>query len=216
VALEKIQAVDRDLMAHFMAQSGCAVMTFGCKENPWRILARHGVFRHDSLMAHGALKGEPMELLELIDETPSTWSGPHVGRRLCEAMRVLRLLPMPGVTGYQPAWPAYAYEFEDLLAQHEQGELERTQQQQNRTRLLPSLREITACEAVIVWPACYLRGRLEIAQATNSVALAHALDRDAGWVAAKRGGYADTWRQRHDIGCEIIAARLRVELVPVF
>jgi len=124
---------------------------------------------------------EPIDVLELIDETPPRWDGPHVGRRLMEAMRTLRMLPMPGVTGYRPAWPAYAYEFEDLLAQHEQGELERTQQ-----------------------------------QAVNCVALAHALERDAGWVAAKRGGYADTWRQRHDTGCEIIATRLRVELVPVF
>jgi len=135
---------------------------------------------------------EAIEVLELIDETPPRWDGPHVGRRLMEAMRTLRMLPMPGVTGYRPGWPAYAYEFEDLLAQHEQGELERTQQQQNRTRLLPSLRDMTAMER------------------------AHALERDAGWVAAKRGGYADTWRQRHDAGCEIIATRLRVELVPVF
>jgi hypothetical protein len=159
---------------------------------------------------------EPIDVLELIDETPPRWDGPHVGRRLMEAMRTLRMLPMLRLGGFGSPWPSYQYEFEDLLAQHEQGELERTQQQQNRTRLSPTIRAITACEAAIVWPACYLRGHLEIAQATNSVALAHALDRDAGWVAAKRGGYADTWRQRHDLGCEIIATRLRAELVPVF
>jgi len=159
---------------------------------------------------------EAIDVLELIDETPPRWDGPHVGRRLMEAMRTLRMLPMQGVTGYRPAWPAYAYEFEDLLAQHEQGELERTQQQQNRTRLLPSLRDMTAMERAIGWPLVYLARNQIIAQAVNCVALAHALDRDAGWVAAKRGGYADTWRHRHDTGCEIIATRLRVELVPVF
>jgi hypothetical protein len=155
-------------------------------------------------------------LTALLDETPARWDGPHVGRRLCEAMQTLRLLPMAGAIGYRPAWPAYAYEFEDLVEQEKQGELERTQQQQNRTRLLPSIREITAMETALVWPARYLARTPKIAQAVNCVALAHALDRDAGWVAAKRGGYADTWRQQHDRGCEIIAARLRERRVPVF
>src|SRR6516225_5640430 len=61
------------------------------------------------------------DILEILDETPPTWDGPHVGRRLMEAMRTLRLLPMPGVTGYRPAWPPYLYEFDDLVAQEKQG-----------------------------------------------------------------------------------------------
>ena len=146
------------------------------------------------------------DVLDILDETPATWNGPHVGRRLMEGMQTLRLLPTPGAIGFGSPWPAYIYEFEDLLAQEQQGELERTQKLQNRTRLMPSIREIGGCEAAIV----------EIASAVNSVALAHALDRDAGWVASKRGGYADTWRQRHDLGCEIIAGCLRKERVPLF
>jgi hypothetical protein len=62
---------------------------------------------------------------------------------------------MPGVGGYA-AWPAYSYEWEDLLAQHEQGELERTQQLQNRIRLLPSSREVQRMEAAISGPAQHL------------------------------------------------------------
>jgi hypothetical protein len=154
--------------------------------------------------------------LEIIDELPSSWSGPHVGRRLMEAMRTLRLLPMSGAIGFRPAWPGYSYEFEDLLAQHEQGELERTQAIQNRTRLMPSIREISTMERVICWPGAFLVRSPQIAQAVNAVALAHALDRDSGWVAAKRGGYGDTWRQRHDQGCEIIAKGLRGGRVPIF
>lgn len=152
----------------------------------------------------------------LIEETPACWIGPHVGRRLMEAMRTLRLLPMAGAIGYRPAWPAYAYEFEDLLAQHEQGELERTQLVQNRSRILPGIRDLSLMERAIVWPASYLARKPQIASAVNCVALAHALDRDAGWVAAKKGGYADTWRQRHDLGCEIIASQLRDKRVPIF
>jgi hypothetical protein len=54
--------------------------------------------------------------LELLDDVPSTWNGPHVGRRLCEAMVTLKDLPMGRGTATS-AWPAYCYEWEDLLAQ---------------------------------------------------------------------------------------------------
>src|SRR6516165_8085278 len=109
-----------------------------CSTNARRMLDECSRAFDEALATNSILEGnamcEAIDVLELIDETPPRWDGPHVGRRLMEAMRTLRMLPMPGVTGYRPAWPAYAYEFEDLLAQHEQGELERTQQQQNRTR----------------------------------------------------------------------------------
>jgi hypothetical protein len=153
--------------------------------------------------------------LALLDDTPAIWTGPHVGRRLTEAMRTLALLPMPGVGGYA-AWPAYSYEWEDLLAQHEQGELERSQQLQNRIRLLPSSREVQRMEAAISWPAQHLAQLPPLLVAVNAVSLAHALDRDVGWVANKRGGYADTWRQRYDEGCSIIALGLRACRSPVF
>jgi hypothetical protein len=152
---------------------------------------------------------------DLLDETPSTWSGPHVGRRLAEAMRTLAMLPMGSGSGHA-VWPPYTYEFDDLVAQKEQGELERTQQLQNRIRLLPSSREVQRMEQCIVWPAEYLAQLIHLLRAVNAVALAHSLERDAGWIAAKRGGYADTWRERHDQGCDIIARGLRCCRVPVF
>ncbi|RXG91566.1 hypothetical protein [Bradyrhizobium zhanjiangense] len=152
---------------------------------------------------------------ELLDETPSRWSGPHVGRRLAEAMRTLAMLPMGTGTG-RAIWPPYVYEWDDLLAQQAQGELERTQAMQNRIRLLPSSREVQRMEIAICWPAEHLGSKDHLLRAVNAVALAHALERDAGWVAAKRGGYADTWRERHDQGCDIIAIGLRSRRVPVF
>ncbi|WLB66050.1 hypothetical protein QIH96_13160 [Bradyrhizobium japonicum] len=152
---------------------------------------------------------------DLLDETPSRWSGPHVGRRLTEAMRTLALLPMGGGGGAS-GWPAYVYEWDDLLAQQAQGELERTQAMQNRIRLLPSSREVQRMEQCIVWPAEYLARLVPLLVAVNAVAWAHSLDRDSGWIAAKRGGYGDTWRERHDQGCEIIARGLRSCRVPVF
>jgi hypothetical protein len=110
----------------------------------------------------------------------------------------------------------YAQEGAVQRAQQAQGELERTQQLENRIRLLPSLRAISEMETAIVWPAEYLGRRPDLLRAVNAVAFAHSLDRDSGWVAAKRGGYGDTWRQRHDAGCAIIAQGLRGCRVPVF
>ncbi|MFH0301414.1 hypothetical protein AAFX91_30185 [Bradyrhizobium sp. 31Argb] len=169
-----------------------------------------------SLIRHDDLKFNPLEDIEMEDIAPSVWSGPHVGKRLSEAMRTLRMLPMRAVQGYCGAWPSYAYEFEDLLAQHEQGELEKTQRMQNRARLLPSYSDVTRMEAAVYWPARFLGQADWLMRAVNMVALAHSLERDAGWVAAQCGGYADTWRDRHDKGCEVIARGLGTAFVPVF
>jgi hypothetical protein len=85
----------------------------------------------------------------------------------------------------------------------------------NRIRLLPSSREVQRMEVAICWPAEYLAALYPLLCAVNAVALAHSLDRDAGWIAAKRGGYADTWREQHDQGCDTIARGLRSCRVPV-
>jgi hypothetical protein len=122
--------------------------------------------------------------------------------RLLQSSRGVRM-------GYKSCWPKYLYEFADLAAQAEQYELERTHQQQNRTRVTPSSQEIARMEAATYWPTQYLHATApDLCTAVNMVALAHALGRDAGWVARKRGGFADTWRQRHDRGCEDIALAL--------
>ena len=130
----------------------------------------------------------------------------------------LRRLPMNGWgQSLKSYWPRFAYTFDDLLGQAETAELARTQQAQNQTRIQPSLRDVTAAEEVIGWPARYLAQRHpELCLAVNCVALAHSLDRPAEWIVRKRGGYADTWRQRHDKGCEIIAAALIEDRVSVF
>jgi hypothetical protein len=152
-----------------------------------------------------------------VDALPSMWSGPHVGRRITEGFQTIRALPLGDQTGAASAWPAYLYEFDDLVEQQKQGELERTHQIQNRTRVSPSVTEITRAYEVLYWPMKYLHLKhAQLCEAVNAVALAHSLERDAGWVTRKRGGYADTWRARHDQGCELIAEGLQRDLVPVF
>jgi hypothetical protein len=155
--------------------------------------------------------------LQLLREClPVVWDADHVGLRLTEAFRTLRLLPAPRPNGYGRAWPAYTYEFADLLAQQEQGELERTQRLQNSVRPSPSLSEITAMERALAWPAAFLRDRLDLAAAVNAVSMAHALDRDCGWVVRRYGGCADTWRGLAAEGCARIAEELRRARLPVF
>ena len=68
---------------------------------------------------------------------------------------------------------------------------------------------------MIAWGGQYLRAFENLCAAGNMVALAHSLGRDAGWCTRKRGGYADTWRQRYDKGCAIIAAGLIRDRIPV-
>jgi len=149
---------------------------------------------------------------------PPVWMGPHVSLRLVECFDTLRALPLGDHTGdARSAWPPYLYEWEDLLAQQKQGELERTQQQQNRTRVSPGARDITRALDVCYWPTKFLGAEHpQLCAAVNAVSLAHSLGFDADWVTRKRGGYADTWRQRHDQGCVIIALGLITYSVPVF
>lgn len=152
-----------------------------------------------------------------IPEVPRVWNGPHVAMRIVEGLATLRLMPRGDRVGTRSAWPSYMHEFADLVAQQEQGELERTMAVQNRIRITPSAREVERALSTTYWPTKYLHAsHPELCEAVNVVALAHALGRDAGWVTRKRGGYADTWRARHDRGCEIIAGALAADRVPVF
>ncbi|MHC2415548.1 hypothetical protein ACVJGC_008139 [Bradyrhizobium diazoefficiens] len=152
-----------------------------------------------------------------VPELPAVWNGPHVATRIVEGFATLRLMPGGIRIGTRSAWPTYSYEFADLIAQHEQGELERTMAIQNRTRITPTARQVERAMKATYWPTKYLyANQPDLCESVNAVALAHALERDAGWVARKRGGYADTWRARHDRGCEIIAAALAADRVPVF
>jgi hypothetical protein len=148
---------------------------------------------------------------------PPLWTGPHVALRMTEGFVTFRALPLGDKGGAASAWPSYKYEFEDLIAQQEQGELERTMVLQNRTHVSPSVRDIARAIEVTYWPMKFLgSAHPHLCEAVNAMAHAHSLDLDAGWVTRKRGGYADTWRDRHDRGCEIIAAGLIGDRVPVF
>jgi hypothetical protein len=150
------------------------------------------------------------------DLLPRVWTGDHVGMRLTEALQTLRMLPGGG-GGSTSVWPPYLYEFEDLLAQQRQGELERTMKIQNRTRLSPSLNEISRMEVVLLWPMQYLlKHSAHLLEPVMWLSHAYSMERDASWVVHRRGGFIDTWQARYAQGCTVIADGLIAEKVTVF
>ena len=163
------------------------------------------------------LQFNPLDDVSDLDppELPSRWTGEHCSLRLCEGRsgscrsRARRWdSKMAGRGGISTSgkifWPCTSRSMTRSRrpCAHRIGQ--------------PSLREVTRCEAVIAWGGQYLRGFDHLCKAVNMVALAHSLGRDAGWCTRKRGGYADTWRQRHDKGCAIIAAGLIRDRISVF
>src|SRR5258707_718381 len=75
---------------------------------------------------------------------PEQWDGVHVSVRLVEAFKTLSNLPGAGLSSIASFWPAYHYEWEDLLAQR-QSDLatqEEDAKERNRARVRPSAQDI--------------------------------------------------------------------------
>ena len=142
---------------------------------------------------------------------PFKWDASHVGVRLADAFETLAAMPgNRGPRAFGSGWPAYAHEFEDLVAR---AALEQKSKQFTRRRV--SLLEATRMERALCWPAHYIR--LEMyCEAVNRVSMAHAFGRDCRDVAAKHGLEATTWLRRFEQGCEWIANGLNKDRVTVF
>lgn len=152
---------------------------------------------------------------------PERWTGPHVARRLGEAYRTLFRIPSDlGPRMFGTSWPAYSYEWGDLLSQQEQetDERRRNERIQNRTRIMPSAEDVSRMERALYWPARHLQAAnaIQYLRPVQLAAIAFALDRDYGWIAHKHGGHPETWKARNWAGCAIIAEWLTREREPVF
>jgi hypothetical protein len=155
---------------------------------------------------------------DIEKELPRTWTAAHVAQRLVEGFFVSAMLPDDNRLGCRTSWPPTLNENGDLDAQAEQREFERNTSavQDDFVWLAPSSRDISHSDAAQYWPLKYLNAHPHLAQAVNKVAMARAHGRDLNWVAEKYGGTAWLWRERHDLGCEIIAAGLIKDGVRVF
>jgi len=160
----------------------------------------------------------PLDGVPAPEYIPEQWEGPHVGVRIMEAFRTLSRIPASrGPKMFGTAWPAYSYEWGDMLAQQEQDADERRRHEsaQNRSTIMPSAEDVTRMERCLYWPSHYL-WEVFLLYAVNRLASARAIDRDSEWVARRYGGAADHWRVLHDDGCGRIAERLIRDRVAVF
>jgi hypothetical protein len=139
---------------------------------------------------------------------------------LVEGLRVLNIMLVrdrgPRQSGN--AWPAYAHDWEDQLAQCEADEAQKTAdaREMNFVRLRPSAQEITRMETVIVWPARYLKDAPQFLRTVQLAALARARHRDLRWVARKLSLPAPLVRRWNREGLDTIALGLIRNRVPIF
>jgi hypothetical protein len=153
------------------------------------------------------------------DHVPIAWDGPHVGKRLIEALRTLRLLPVPaGITSRSNAWPQYRYEWVDLLSQltaDEQAQ-EAEHAARNWTRLVPSPIEIARMDQAIAWPARYLAEFPQLLRTVQMVAHQRARFRSLHKAAHRLRMPLRMVRAWNRDGLDRIAVGLIVDRVRVF
>jgi hypothetical protein len=153
------------------------------------------------------------------DYIPPAWDGPHVGKRLAEGLRTLRLMPTAnGPREFGNDWPDWCYDWEDQLAQaeQEQAEQERAHKIANRTRVLPSSVEIAHMEASIAWPARYLKDVPQLLAVVQSVAFLRARHRDMQQAARKLSLPGRLVRRWNREGLDQIAIGLTCDGVRIF
>jgi hypothetical protein len=161
----------------------------------------------------------PLDHTPAPDYIPPAWDGPHVGKRLAEGLRTLRLMPaVKGPRAFGNAWPEWMVEWEDQLAQmeQEQAEQERAHKIANRTRILPSSMEIMRMEASISWPAHYIGDFPQLLRVVQAVAYLRARHRDMQHAARKLdlpGRLVRRWNRQ---GLDEIAHGLVYDRVRIF
>jgi hypothetical protein len=158
------------------------------------------------------LKYNPLEDGAIDDRPPAVWNGPHVGKRIADAFETLAAVPSRQVGGNSGLWPAYPYEFEDLISQQE---AERTTPNPLR-RMVPTLEQITRMEMALCWPARYLHHWPDLMRAVNLLAQERSRGGDTSNLERRYGLDRNTWLQRHGAGCDRIARGLIRDRVMVF
>jgi hypothetical protein len=150
---------------------------------------------------------------------PPFWIGPHVGKRLAEAMHTLRAIPINGVPqAFGNSWPEYRIEWTDQLAQLEgdQAQQEQEAAARNWARVIPSSVQIAHMETAISWPAKYLGEVPQLLRVVGAVAHAKARYREMPWVAQRLKLPHRLVRRWNNEGLDLIAAGLIRDDVEVF
>jgi len=150
---------------------------------------------------------------------PPTWTGPHVALRHAQALKMEEAQQVVGDhmnMCMQTCWPRPMYDADDLGAQREQRELEGADEDEIGVTVWFTPRQNSQMNAALGWVMKYLPDDRELRLGVNKVSLARSLGLGADTVAKRCGGCAETWRRRHDLGCELIARGLIRDRVMVF
>jgi hypothetical protein len=160
----------------------------------------------------------PLDHTPAPEYIPPKWYGPHVGKRLAEALRTLRHLPVNGYpVGFTNSWPAILHEYSDRAA-YEDDPIWKAERaaEANWTKPRPSSVEIARMETAIVWPARYLSHVPQLLRTVQTVALAGARDRDIAHAARRLAVPGRLARRWNCEGIDLIAAGLRRDAVAMF
>jgi hypothetical protein len=161
----------------------------------------------------------PLDQHEAPELVPAQWTGPHVALRLADAWRVLSKMPWrsPFPRAFGRAWPSYRVEWTDWLAMLGGGELEAMQREANRSRVLPTAKEISQMEQAIGWPMEHLREPRHVL-VVNVCARINSIDGDLDREIKRRhyGGEAEQWRRLNWTLCDTIADALIGDRIMVF
>jgi hypothetical protein len=167
----------------------------------------------------------PLDDAPAPDFTPAEWNGPHVQKCLADAWKTLGHLPAGNIwpKGFANCWPRYRIEWFDLLALVGAGvqEVEAFYRQMNRTRTLPTSKEISRMEKALVWPLEYLAGPRQCL-IVNVCAKVMARYGELGDVLQREikrrryRGHADHWQRLNWKYCDKIADGLIKDKEVVF
>jgi len=161
----------------------------------------------------------PLDGVSAPEYIPPHWDGPHVGKRLAEAMRTLVHLSIGGAPrGFANAWPEYAVEWTDALAQASADEIQQQQEAaaKNWTRIIPSAEEITHMEQAIVWPARYLGEFPQLLRAVGTVAVCKARYQNIAAASRKLRIPQRLARRWNNQGLDMVATGLIRNQVQIF
>ena len=115
----------------------------------------------------------PLDHTSAPEYIPPQWDSPHVGKRLAEALRTLRCIPVnENPAGFTSSWPSIMHEYSDRAAYEDDPvwKAERAAES-NWTKPRPSSIEITRMETAIVWPARYLGHVPQLLRTVQAVAV---------------------------------------------
>ena len=151
---------------------------------------------------------------------PDFWDGPHVGKRLVEALRTLAAMPHSnGPRQFGGVWPEISHMFDGdqnaWLTPDPRTGLVPDRPPLAMMKARPSCEQVTRMEHAIGWPGRYVHDRF-LLTVVGMAALGRSRNRDLELVARKMRRAPRLVREANRDGLDMIAAGLRRDCVVLF